>query len=119
MAIFSHFKKSKFEQASNPQAYEEILKEFKHFMDDAEDMFHSATSATGEDLLKIKSQFRQRVRSAKERVGNASNSIIKQAYKTADLTNDYVHQKPWTAIGTGVALSLLAGYLLSTKRDTQ
>ena len=94
----------------------DALKEFKSFLNDVEDLFQSTTTLTGEDLAKAKIQLKQRINTAKESIGEASDNIFKQARKTAAITNHYVHEQPWTVIGTGVALSFLLGFVLA-RRD--
>lgn len=97
------------------QASTDVLKEFKSFLNDVEDLFQSTSSLTGEDLAKAKTQLKQRISTAKETIGDASGNVFKQARKTAALTNNYVHEQPWTIIGTSVALSFLVGFLLARR----
>jgi ElaB/YqjD/DUF883 family membrane-anchored ribosome-binding protein len=93
----------------------DVLNEFKSFLSDVEDLFQQTTSLTGDDLAKAKTQLKQRISSAKENIGEASGNVFKQARKTATLTNNYVHDQPWTVIGAGVAVSFLVGFLLSRR----
>jgi ElaB/YqjD/DUF883 family membrane-anchored ribosome-binding protein len=118
MSFLSAVKKSELKESKKQvqQSSADVLDEFKSFLDDMEDLFQATTSATGEDLAKAKAQFKQRLRSAKSTVGDASDNILQQARKTAAVTNDYVHKQPWTVIGAGVAVSFLLGFLLS-RRD--
>ena len=41
--------------------------------------------------------------------------IDSQARKTASLTNGYVHEQPWSAIGVGVSVGVLLGFLLAKR----
>ncbi len=118
MSFLSSVKKSELKSAKQQVQHssEDVLNEFKSFLDDMEDLFQSTTSATGDDLVKAKSQLKQRIKSAKATIGDASDNIFQQARKTAAVTNTYVHQQPWTVIGAGVALSFLLGVVL-TRRD--
>lgn len=118
MSFLTAVKKSELKSAKTQAQHssQEVLNEFKSFLDDMEDLFQSTASATGDDLVKAKSQFKQRIKSAKATIGDASDNIFHQARKTAAVTNDYVHQQPWTVIGAGVALSFLLGFVLS-RRD--
>jgi len=99
------------------EASADVLKEFKSFLNDVEDLVQSTTTLTGEDLAKAKSQLKQRINTAKETIGEAGGNIFQQARRTANLTNHYVHEQPWTVIGTGAALSFLVGFLLASRRD--
>lgn len=98
------------------EASQDVLKEFKSFLNDVEGLVQSTASLTGDDLAKAKAQLNQRISTAKETIGEASGNIFKQARKTAAITNNYVHEQPWTVIGTGVALSFLLGFVLA-RRD--
>ena len=94
-------------------ASQDVAKEFKSFLSDVEDLFQSANSS--EDFNKAKAQLKQRVASAKESISDAGENIFHQARKTATITNNYVHENPWVAIGTGVAVSFLVGLLISRR----
>lgn len=118
MSFLSSVKKAEL-NSSKKQAKEasvDVLKEFKSFLYDVEDIFQSTASLTGDDLNKAKVQLKQRISSAKETIGEASDSVLKQARKTAAITNNYVHEQPWTVVGAGVALSFVVGFLLA-RRD--
>lgn len=118
MSFLSSATKSELNSAKHQvqESSTDVLKEFKSFLNDVEDIFQSTASLTGEDLTKAKAQLKQRINSAKETVGEASGNVFAQARKTAAITNNYVHEQPWTVIGTGVALSFLVGFLLA-RRD--
>lgn len=118
MSFLSAVKKSELKSAKKhiENSSADLADEFKSFLDDMEDLFHSTTSATGEDLVKAKAQFKQRVKAAKANLGGTGENILQQARKTAEVTNDYVYRQPWTVIGAGVALSFLLGFVLA-RRD--
>ena len=118
MSILSSFVKTELNGSKNQihDSSADITKEFKNFLCDVEDLFKSSSALTGDDLAKTKQELSQRIKTARATIGDASGNIVQQAIKKAALTNQYVHQQPWTIIGTGVALSFLVGYLLA-RRD--
>lgn len=118
MSFLSSATKSEFNSSKKQvqEASTDVLKEFKSFISDVEDLYQSTSSLTGEDLAKAKTQLKQRIRVAKDTIGDASGNVLKQARKTAAITNNYVHEQPWTVIGAGIAVSFLVGFLLS-RRD--
>ena len=99
------------------RASKDISSEFKNFLNDVEDLFKQTTSLSGEDLAKAKAKFNERLESAKESINETSETLAEQARKTASVANKYVQEKPWTAVGAGVAISFLVGYLLASNRD--
>lgn len=96
-------------------ASSDIAKEFKKFVGDIEDLFKSSNALTGDELAKTKKQLDQRIKTARTSLNDASGNILQNARRTAALTNQYVHQQPWTVVGTGAALSFLLGYLLASR----
>ncbi|HWV13887.1 MAG TPA: DUF883 family protein [Cellvibrio sp.] len=118
MSFLSNSAKSEINDTKHQiqHASQDISKEFKSFLSDVENLYKATTSLTGEDLAKAKAKLNQRIQSAKEVVGESSANILQQARKTATVTNEYVHEKPWTVIGATAAAGFLLGFLLS-RRD--
>lgn len=98
-----------------PQKASAISNEFHSFLNDIEDLFKATTSLTGDDLARAKAKLSERIDAAKETAEELSENIVQRARKTADITNHYVHEQPWTVIGAGAAVSFLLGYLLARR----
>jgi ElaB/YqjD/DUF883 family membrane-anchored ribosome-binding protein len=96
-------------------ALAKISLEFHNFIEDMQDLVTASTSLTGEDLTKVKMKMNELIASGKKSVEGVRVSIRNRAQKTATITNAYVHDKPWQAIGIGAASGLLLGYLLARR----
>jgi ElaB/YqjD/DUF883 family membrane-anchored ribosome-binding protein len=92
-----------------------LASEFRNFVADVEDLIKATTSLSGEDLAKAKAKLNERIASAKHTAEDLGESIAARARKTAECTNAYVHEQPWTAVGAGAAAGLLLGYLLARR----
>lgn len=92
-----------------------VAREFHSFVADVEDLIKSTTNLTGEELSRAKAKLNQRIAAAKVSVEEMSETIANRARKTAETTNTYVHEQPWTAVGAGAAAGLLVGYLLARR----
>ena len=79
-----------------------LVHEFQSFVADIEDLIKATTQLTGEDLNKAKAKLQQRIASAKGSAEEIGENIVNRARKTAESTNVYVHEKPWTAIGASI-----------------
>ncbi len=93
----------------------DISKEFKTFVADIENLVKESASLTGEDLVRAKAKINQRIDAAKQCADQTGSTILQQARKTADLTNHYVHEQPWTVVGTGAVVSFMLGFLLARR----
>ena len=110
--------KSEFNNGKNQlqNASSDISKEFKSFLCDIENLIKETASLTGDDLVKAKAKIAQRIEMAKQSAGDVGGSLAQQARRTAEVTNQYVHDQPWTIIGAGAAITFLLGFLLA-RRD--
>lgn len=93
-----------------------VSREVHSFLADIEDLIVSTTSLTGEDLSRAKAKLAERVAAARQSVEEMGGVIVDRARKTATATDQYVHAKPWKAVGIGAAAGLLIGLLLAPRR---
>lgn len=92
-----------------------VSREFHNFIADMEDLVKATSNLTGEDLVKAKAKISERVDAAKESITEMGESIAHRVGKGATITNQYVHEKPWNAIGVTAVVGLLLGYLLARR----
>lgn len=114
MSILSHNVKTDLSASKDKihAASLDVASEFKSFVSDIESLLKETSSLTGDDLARAKIKLNQRITAAKECVNNASSTMLEQARKTANLTNEYVHEQPWAFIGTSAVVSFALGMLL-------
>jgi ElaB/YqjD/DUF883 family membrane-anchored ribosome-binding protein len=96
-------------------ALSRVSGEFNSFLADIEELIKATTSLTGEDLTRAKAKLNARILKAKESVDEMSGVIADRARSTAKITDGYVHEQPWQAIGIGAALGLLIGFVLANR----
>ena len=92
-----------------------VSEEFHNFIADVEDLVKDTTSLTCDDLVRAKEKLSARLASAKESLGQLGTDVADKARKTADMTNNYVHEQPWKAIGIGATVGLLLGFALARR----
>ena len=92
-----------------------VSREFHNFLADIEDLVKATTSLTGEDLAAAKAKLNARIEAARESVAEISGTITQRVRKGAKITNSYVHDQPWQAIGVGAAVGMLLGYVLGRR----
>jgi len=89
--------------------------EFHNFVADIEDLIKATTSLTGEDLTRARAKLSERVAAAKQSVEAVGGAIAQRARNTAVVTDAYVHQQPWKAVGIGALAGLLLGFALARR----
>lgn len=95
--------------------YSGVSREFNNFVTDMEDLIKSTTSLTGDDLTAAKVKLNARIAAARDTVAEISGTITQRVRKSAAVTNNYVHDQPWQAIGIGAAVGVLLGYVLGRR----
>lgn len=89
--------------------------EFQRFIADIEDLITSMTPLTGDELARAKTQLSKRVEAAKESLFEAGSDVATRARHAARVTNDYVQEHPWQAVGLGAAIGMLIGIAVSRR----
>lgn len=92
-----------------------VTREFYNFLADIEDLVKETTSLTGADLDQAKARLGARIATARESFESMSGTIAQRARQTASVTNEYVHERPWRAIGASTALAFLLGFVVARR----
>ena len=93
-----------------------ISQEFQNFLADAERLFKSFTSLTGAELEIAKTEFNERLASARAVIANVRTTVTEQAKSKMAIADNYVHEKPWKAVGASAAVGVLLGFALTRRK---
>lgn len=86
--------------------------ELQNFFDDVEELLRRVADVSDVDIARVREKVEtsiERVKSAtRDRVGSA----VEGTRQAARVTDEYVHENPWTAVGVSAAAGLVVGALL-------
>jgi ElaB/YqjD/DUF883 family membrane-anchored ribosome-binding protein len=94
---------------------DQIVEQFSSVISEAESLLNKATHETGEKARDLRSQAEARLLSAKLKLQELQGVAVDRAKDAARVTDDYVHDNPWQAIGIAAAVGLVAGLLISRR----
>jgi len=94
---------------------ESLLDDFSAMLTEAEELLRRAGNETGERAKDLRTQVEAKLLAAKLRLQELQGDAVDQAKAAARITDDYVHDNPWRAIGIAGALGLLAGLLMNRR----
>lgn len=94
-----------------------VTHEFRNFVADMEDLIKAATSLTGDDLARAKTNLYARVTAARAFVEEMPEAISDRARNTVKAADGYVREQPWQSIGITAAVGLLIGFLLGRRGE--
>lgn len=92
-----------------------VSREFQNFLADIEDLIKETTSLTGDELAHARAKLNDRVATAKASVENMGDSIVQRAKQSASVTNEYVHEQPWKALGASTVIAFLLGIAIARR----
>ena len=94
---------------------EKLVDDFAEMLTEAEDLMKRAASETGERAKDLRSQVEAKILAAKSRLQEMQGDALDSAKAAARVTDDYVHDNPWQAIGAAAALGSLVGLLMNRR----
>ncbi len=100
---------------STEQSRTKLVDEFSAVLTEAEDMLKRAANETGEKAKDLRSQVEAKLLHAKLRLQEMEGQAVDRAKEAARVTDDYVHDHPWQAIGIAAAVGFVAGLLMNRR----
>lgn len=100
---------------SSEDARNKMVDEFSAVLTEAEDMLKRAASETGDKAKDLRSQVEAKLLTAKLRLQELQGQAVDRAKETARITDDYVHDNPWQAIGIAAVAGFVVGLLMNRR----
>ena len=94
---------------------EKLVDDFAEMLTEAEDLMKRAASETGDRAKDLRSQVEAKLLAARSRLQEMQGDAVDSAKAAARVTDDYVHDNPWQAIGAAAALGFLVGLLMNRR----
>jgi ElaB/YqjD/DUF883 family membrane-anchored ribosome-binding protein len=94
---------------------ESLLDDFSSMLSDAEDLLKRAGNESGERAKDLRAQVEAKLLAAKLRLQELQGEAVDRAKDAARITDDYVHDNPWWAIGVAGAVGFVAGLLMNRR----
>ena len=101
--------------ANQQRGRKSVVKDFGDTLSEAETLLKQAATETGERASDLRAQVEAKLRSAKLKLQDLQDDAIDRAKAAARVTDDYVRDNPWQAIGAAAAVGFLAGVLVSRR----
>ena len=100
---------------STENARDKLVDEFAAVLAEAEEMLKRAATETGDKARDLRSQVETKLLRAKLSLQELEGQAVDQAKAAARATDDYVHDKPWQAIGIAAAIGIAVGLLMNRR----
>lgn len=94
---------------------EQLINDFKVVIADAEALIKATANQGGEAVLNLRAKAEESLAAAKVKLVEAQDALVEQGKIAAQATDDYVHEKPWHAVGIAAGLGLVIGLLIGRR----
>jgi ElaB/YqjD/DUF883 family membrane-anchored ribosome-binding protein len=105
-----HMTAAKFERSR-----EALVKDFADVLTEADTLLKQAAKESGDKANDLRAQVEAKLRSAKLKLQDLQDDAVDRAKAAARVTDEYVHDNPWQAIGIGAAIGFLVGLVVSRR----
>lgn len=94
---------------------EKFVADMKVVVADAEEILRATANQAGEKVGELRERIQDRLRDAKLRLADAEAALLDRTKAAARATDDFVHERPWQAVGVAAALGLALGVLIGRR----
>jgi ElaB/YqjD/DUF883 family membrane-anchored ribosome-binding protein len=103
------------QSASNDVSKEKLVADLKIVVADAEELLRATASQAGEKVSAARERITASLASAKVKLTEAERALVEKTKEAAKVTDEYVHQNPWQAVGIAAMAGLVLGILISRR----
>lgn len=89
-----------------------LKRSFADVIDAAEELLHASSDEASAECRRARKTLDENLRTAKTRLSEQAEEVLADTKALGKKGNRLVHDNPWTSIGIGAAVGLIAGVLL-------
>jgi len=94
---------------------EQLISDFKVVIADAEALIRATANQGGEAVVNLRAKAEESLAAAKVKLADAQDVLVEKGRVAAKATDDYVHEKPWHAVGIAAGVGLVVGLLIGRR----
>ncbi len=82
---------------------------------DAEELLKATASQAGEKVAAARERIQDSLHQAKVKLAEAEDVLVQKSKLAARVTDEYVHENPWYAVGVAAGLGLIIGLVIGRR----
>jgi ElaB/YqjD/DUF883 family membrane-anchored ribosome-binding protein len=94
---------------------EKLVADLKVVVADAEELLRATASQAGEKVSAARERIQASLASAKVKLSDAERALLEKTKEAAKVTDEFVQDNPWRAVGIAAAAGLVLGVLISRR----
>ena len=100
---------------STDASKDKLVADLKVVVADAEELLRATASQAGEKVTAARARIEASLASAKIKLSDAERAALEKAKEAAKVTDEYVHDHPWHAVGIAAGVGLVLGLLIGRR----
>jgi len=94
---------------------DKLMQDVKVVISDAEELLRATAAQAGEKVSAAREKVQDSLHRAKVKLAEAEDVLIDKGRQAARVTDEYVHDNPWKAVGIAAGIGLLIGLLIGRR----
>jgi ElaB/YqjD/DUF883 family membrane-anchored ribosome-binding protein len=94
---------------------EKLVADLKVVMADAEELLRMTASQAGEKAAAARERIQASLAAARLKLTDAERAMVDRTREVAKVTDTYVRENPWAAVGIAAAVGVVLGLLISRR----
>lgn len=94
---------------------EKLVQDLKVVVADAEELLRATASQAGERVTVAREKIQESLQRAKVKLTEAESVVADKTKQMANMTDEYVREHPWKAVGIAAGIGLIIGLLISRR----
>lgn len=94
---------------------DKLVQDLKIVISDAEEILRASANQAGEKMSALREKMQDNMHRAKVRLAEAEDIMIEKGKQAARVTDEYVHDNPWKAVGIAAGVGLVIGLLIGRR----
>lgn len=94
---------------------EKLAQDLKVVITDAEELLRATAHQAGDKVNAAREKIQESLRIAKGKLADAEGLMVEHTKQAARATDEFVHDKPWTAVGIAAGVGLVIGMLIGRR----
>lgn len=94
---------------------DKLMADLRVVVNDAEELLRLGAEQTGASAIEWRTRVEARLAKAKLSLADLQETAVAKAKAAGHAADDYVHEKPWKAIGAAAGMGLVVGLLIGRR----
>ena len=86
---------------------DKLVQDFKVVVADVEELLRATASQAGEKVSAVREKVQDSLHRAKVKLAEAEDVLVDKGKQAARVTDEYVHDHPWRAVGVAAGIGLI------------